>query len=246
LLATPNVRPSRGRFSFHANRADAAVEFRSEAARIDLNAAPKALLAGLFTTLGAPPELADVYADRIIAWRSPPKPETLDGEVSSYRTAGLSYGPRHGPFPHTSELSLVLGLSDLLVERALPFVTVYSGLPQINVFDAAPEVIASLPGMTPAMLQDILARQDVLARRELKPQDAEDFIAALGPARGSATATGSKAVRVTVQVNLENGRRMRTEAVILTADSGNEPYSMLSWRDLDDVSEDASTRQSVR
>ena len=36
----------------------------------------------------------------------------------------------------------------LLLERALPFVTVYSGRPQINMLDAAPEVLASLPGMT--------------------------------------------------------------------------------------------------
>jgi general secretion pathway protein K len=241
LLATPNVQPTRGRFTFHANRADVAVDFRSEAARIDLNAAPKALLAGLFTTLGARAQLADAYADRIVAWRSAPKPGTLDDETSAYRTAGLSYGPRLGPFPHTSELSLVLGLPDVMVERALPFVTVYSGQSQINLFDAAPKVIASLPGMTPATLQA------VLARRDLKPQDAQDLITALGPALGMATASGSKAVRVTVQVGFENGRRMRSEVVILLREGANDPYNVLSWRDdIEDVLEDAPARLDVR
>jgi len=240
MLAIPNAQPTRGRFGFHANRADVVVEFRSEAARIDLNAAPKVLLAGLFTALGARAELADVYADRILAWRSPPRPGTLDDDASAYRAAGLSYVPRHGPFPHTGELYLVLGLPEVMVERALPFVTVYSGQAQVNLFDAAPEVIASLPGMTPTALQD------VLAGRESKPQNAQDLISALGPARGLATTTASKAVRVTVQVNFENGRRMRSEAVILLRDSGNEPYGVLSWRELDDLPEDAPARLGVR
>src|ERR1700704_3930748 len=46
-------RQTRGAFNFRASNADIAVEFRSEAARIDLNQAPKPLLAGLFAALGA-------------------------------------------------------------------------------------------------------------------------------------------------------------------------------------------------
>jgi general secretion pathway protein K len=241
MKAQPNVQPTHGRFSFRANRANVAVEFKSEAARIDLNAAPKALLAGLFTALGARADAAETYADRIIAWRSGPKPGTLDDETSAYRTAGLSYGPRLAPFPHTGELWLVLGLPPAMVERALPFVTVYSGQPQINLLDAAPEVVASLPGMTPARLQD------VLAQRQSKSQNAQDFIAALGAARGLATAGGSKAMRVIVRVDFENGRRMRSEAVVLPHESGNEPYSVLSWRDdLDEVLEDSTTGLDLR
>ena len=41
------------------------VTFRSEAARIDLNAAPKGLLAGLIIGLGGAPANAADYADRI-------------------------------------------------------------------------------------------------------------------------------------------------------------------------------------
>jgi general secretion pathway protein K len=241
MKGEPNSQPTRGRFSFRANRANVSVDFKSEAARIDLNAAPKALLAGLFTALGARAEAADTYADRIIAWRSGPRPGTSDDEASAYRTAGLSYGPRRGPFPHTGELSLVLGLPPALVERALPFITVYSGQPQINPFDAAPEVLASLPGMTPAALRN------VLAQRESKSQNVQDFIAALGAARGLATAGGSKAVRVTVRVDFENRRSMRSEAVVLLHDGGDQPYSVLSWRDdLDEMLDDSATRQDLR
>ncbi len=241
VSAIPGVRPTSGRFSFRMGDAAAAVEFRSEAARIDLNTAPKEMLAGLFTTLGARPSAAESYADRIIGWRTPAGAQTQDNETSAYRTAGLLYGPRLGPFPHTGELSLVLGLPELLVERALPFVTVYSGQPQINIFDSSPEVLAALPGMTPERLHR------VLAQRGAARQDGAETLAALGLSQALATTEGSKALRVTVRVDFANGRRMSAEVVILPRDSGSEPYSVLSWRDqLDEAAEENRPRTGVR
>src|SRR5262245_7111534 len=55
LKAPEDNRPTRGAFTFRMRRAQIAVEFCSEAARIDLNEAPKELLAGLFGVLGAQP-----------------------------------------------------------------------------------------------------------------------------------------------------------------------------------------------
>ncbi len=240
LAAVPNTRPSSGRFSFRVENAGVTVEFRSEAARIDLNSAPKELLAGLFASLGAQRNAAEAYADRIIGWRNPVAPPAQDNESSAYRTAGLLYGPRLGPFPHTGELSLVLGLPEVLVERALPFVTVYSAQPQINLFDSAPEVIAALPGMTP----DRLYR--VLADRGAARQNAAEAIAALGLPQALVTTQGSKALRVSVRIDFATGRRMFSEVVILPRDSGVEPYSVLSWRDLLDEAAEQQRPAEVR
>ena len=52
LRADP--RPSYGRFEFRMGQANVAAEFRSETARIDLNAAPKDLIIGLLAELGVP------------------------------------------------------------------------------------------------------------------------------------------------------------------------------------------------
>ena len=52
-LAGEKARPSRGSFHFRMDDADVLVTFTSEAARIDLNFAPKEVLAGLFAGLGA-------------------------------------------------------------------------------------------------------------------------------------------------------------------------------------------------
>src|SRR5262249_25444473 len=222
LTTTPSEeRPTRGRFAYRMGRAGIAVEFCSEAARIDLNLASKELLAGLFAALGATSGDAAQYADRIIGWRTRPAAGSPDAEESFYRAAGLNYGPRGAPFAHVGELSLVVGLPPALVERALPFVTVYSGRAEVNVLDAAPEVIAALPGMTPERLNLVLAERPALNRRSQ--------MTIFGEARNVATTEGSKATRVTVRIRFDNGRRTAAGAVILI-DDGDEPFRILSWQ----------------
>ena len=225
VVVNPEGPPSSGTLVFRIGNAAVNVRFVSETARIDLNSAPKELLAGLFATLGAARNAADSYADRIIGWRSPPQEGSPDTEAGTYRAAGLPYGPRGAPFPHTGELGLVYGIPDFLVERALPFVTVYSGQPQINILDAAPQVIAALPGMDAERLNA------VLVRRQSGPQNAQGLPAMLGAAQALATIQGSKALRVTARMTFDSGQRMTSEAVIFVLDSGTLPYRVLTWRD---------------
>ena len=232
LSIDPQTAPTRGRFLFRIGNAQVTTDFNSESARIDLNTAPKELLAGLFAALGAAPNDAPAYADRIVAWRSPPAADIADNEASLYRAAGVIYAPRGNQFPHTAELGLVLGIPEVMVERALPFLTIYSGRPQINILDAAPQVIAALPGMAPARLQA------VLAARNAAPQDAQALVASLGAAQALATTQGNKSVRVTARIAFDSGQRMTTEAVIFLTD-GAEPYRILTWRDdIDDAQTD--------
>ncbi len=221
--APAQSRPTHGRFSFHLDQADAAVEFRSEAARIDLNAAPKQLLAGLFRVLGARADDADIYSDRVIGWRTAPSTDQ-DLEASAYRMMRLGYQPRGAKFPHVSELALVRDLPTTLVERALPFVTVYSGRSQVSVLDAAPEVIAALPGMTADSLNAFLAQ------RRASPKNAEALLPLLKDARQYITTEGSKAVRINVRIIFDNGHQESSEVVILTFDEGDQPFAVLSWQ----------------
>jgi general secretion pathway protein K len=225
--STPDMRPTRGAFNFRAQNANVAVEFRSEAARIDINAAPKELLAGLFAVLGARPEAAQDYADRIVGWRTNSREEGQPSgkEALVYRTAGVPYAPREAPFVHVGELWLVLGIPPQFIERALPYVTVFSGRPEVNVFDAAPLVLAALPGMTPERLNS------VLARRAVGQQTGDLVLGMLGPAQNGATIEGSKAIRVTIGVNFDKGRRTTAAVVILILEDADEPYRVLSWRD---------------
>jgi general secretion pathway protein K len=122
------------------------------------------------------------------------------------------------------ELWLVLGLPPALVERALPFLTVFSGRADIDALIAAPEVVAALPGMTPDRLYGILGQRGPGAANVQIVQGL------LAGAPGAGT-QGSKATRVTVGIVFDNGRRVGAEAVIVPLDDADEPYRVLSWRD---------------
>jgi general secretion pathway protein K len=221
-VPTKERRPTRGGFSFRLDRANVVVNFSSETARIDLNAAPKPLLAGLFAALGASNDYAGQYADRIIGWRTTPKPNAQSDEAALYRAAGLAYLPRGAPFAHANELWLVQGLPPALVRRAMPFVTVYSGRPEINIFDAPATVIAALPGMTPARLNNFLAQ------RETVSPEPESISRLLGD-QPNATAEGSSAFRLRIHIAFDNGWQTRSEVVILL-DAADQPFHVLSWR----------------
>ena len=223
-LTAIGARPTQGEFSIRLGRANVGVAFRSEAARIDLNAAPKQLLAGLFRALGARASEADQYADRVIGWRTAPQ-NGQDPEATVYQSAGLSHRPRGAKFPHVNELSLIRLIPVELLERALPFVTVYSGRPQINVIDAAPVVLAALPGMTPERVEA------VLAQRRAVPEKRQAVLQLLGASQQYATTEGSRAFRVTVRIAFDNGRNALAEVVILILEGGTEPYAILSWLD---------------
>ena len=70
--APPNARPTHGEFNFRMSNANVTVKFQTEAARIDLNASSKELIAGLLVTLGMSSERATEYAESIIHFRGTP------------------------------------------------------------------------------------------------------------------------------------------------------------------------------
>ena len=222
------ARPTSGTFNARVGTGRVFVTFRSEAARVDLNAAPKGLLSGLMTGLGASADNAASYADRILAWRASTELGADDPENSFYRTSGSPYLPRHAPFPAAEELWLVRGIPPQIVERMLPFVTVFSNVAQINVLDAAPQVLAALPNITPKSLQSVLTQRS---------DPALDPRSLVGMAGGEgATLSGSRAYRVAIEAELPDGRRSAAEVVILLLESGDEPYRVLSWRNASDGS----------
>ncbi len=237
---TTGTRPTRGVFRFRLNGANVVVSYTPENARLDLNGATNVMLAGFFAGLGVSREEAELSADRIIGWRTPPKRGAQAAEDDLYRSAGRTYLPRGAPFAHVSELWLVQGLPPALVARALPFVTIYTGQPEIDVFDAPPEVMAALPGMSPERLNSFLNR------RETMPHDPDGLALLLGPDQAGATAEASPAVRVRVQIAFDNGRKTASEAVVLLG-ADSEPFRVLSWQnDVDAGSDQPRTAERFR
>jgi general secretion pathway protein K len=224
LGLTGDTRPARGSFHTRLHGADISVSFIAETARIDLNSAPKELLAGLMSVLGANSEEAGEYADRIVGWRTRAAPGSAGNEDALYHAAGRTYGPRQAPFAHVNELALVLGLPPALVERALPFVTVFSRSAGVDVVNARPEVIAALPGMTPLLLKQFLSDRNALGN------DPQAIATALGDAKASATPDKCDAYRIVIRLRLQNGWKTTSEVVIGLKGEGN-PYRVLAWHD---------------
>jgi general secretion pathway protein K len=222
-IAGEDARPARGSIRTRLNGVDLAVTFVSEAARIDLNAAPKELIAGLWTVLGASAEDAKEFADRIVAWRTKATPDGAGHEDALYRAAGRTYSPRQAPFAHVNELALVLGPPPALVARALPYLTVFSGATGVDAMTAQPEVIAALPGMTPLLLKQFLDDRGSLAN------DKAAIATALGPAAANASAQKSRTYRIQVRLRFPNGRQTMSEVVIRLRNQ-EDPYRVLSWQ----------------
>ena len=212
-------RPTHGIIDTRLGTARFHIAFRSEGARVDLNLGSKELFTGLMQGLGASPADARVFADRIVAWRTPIKPGSDDPENAYYLGLGVPYAPRHASFPSTDELWLVQGIPPALIERMMPFVTVFSNLSSVNVAEAAPEVLAALPGMTPEKIQTILNE------RESPATDSKALNQQFG-----GDAKPPKVFRLSAGIRLE-GQQAQAEIVILLLQDSDEPYRVLSWRD---------------
>jgi len=142
---------------------------RSEAGRIDLNLAPKALLAGLFHQLGTEKPV-DALVDAIIDWRDPDDLTQPQGaEKSAYLAAGYRYGPANRPFQSVRELEWVMGFDRTLVERAAPHLTVRSRRALIDPLSADPITLASIPGITIQDAQAFVEERDKSQRPRKLP-----------------------------------------------------------------------------
>jgi general secretion pathway protein K len=225
-LAGQKERPPRGSFHFQMDDANVLVTFTSEAARIDLNFAPKEVLAKFFAVLGASEDAAREDAERIIGWRTRPVPGSANQEEAFYNSAG--YVPRQALFVHANELALVIGLPPVLVERALPFVTVFNRTPDVDRDIAAPEVRAAVP-------EKAGNAQDPFGGGSATPNSTPMDPAAQAPGTqplpsGDASTAKSSCYRIEATISYRDGRKTTSEVVIALGDNA-EPYRVLSWQD---------------
>jgi general secretion pathway protein K len=114
------------------------VSLTDEHWRVPLNRAPPVVLAALLAEVGVDQPTAAALAERIVAWRNPPRTgETEAVAAAPYVAAGRHWGPPHQPFRSVDELGLVLGVSPDLLARLKPHLTVFVGaLPDASTPDA--------------------------------------------------------------------------------------------------------------
>ena len=162
-------------------------------------------------------------------------------EGALYLAAGLNYAPRGAPFAHVNELSLVLGATPAIVERVLPFVTVFSKSADIDVLACAAGGNRCIAGHDARGAQRfseaavvIAARSEGDRGRARSGQGGGDLAGCQGLSRSDHAAVRQRppyVVRSGDLVEQEPAARTAPQMPKTVKANDKEPYSILSWQD---------------
>lgn len=134
------------------------VLIRDEDGKIDVNAAPHALIHGLFLAVGLDDDGARMLADRILDFRDADSDaEPLGAEDADYVDAGRSEGAADRPFLAISEVADVLGMTGEIYRTIRPHITVFADADGIDPNRTTRTVLEALPGMTPEVADGFMA-----------------------------------------------------------------------------------------
>jgi general secretion pathway protein K len=219
-------RPDGRIYSFALGEGEVEVRVRDEDGKIDLNEGPVELLAGLFRALELEPEDAEALAERILDFRDPDdEPLPLGAEDPAYLAAGLPHGAADRPFISVAELVRVLGMDGELYQRIRPHVTVHAGSDGVDPTRATRAVLEALPGITPAVVERLLAAE--LDEDPLAAVDDDAVLAQIDlywlPSREAVFSVRSEG-------RTAGGGRFVREAVIELDGSPERPFLVHAWR----------------
>jgi len=196
-----------------------------ESSRIDINAAPDALLKGLLEQVGgADPETAARIVDGILDWRDADEAKRPNGaEEPDYRQAGLPQRPTNAPFETVSEVARILGMTPAIFARIAGSLTVNSRQPGINPLTASRDVLLALPNATPDIVDQYLQqRAEALASKLPAPP--------FPPA--TPFASGAVPVwRIRAQATAADGVTFARDAVVRPSGEPRRPLITLTWAD---------------
>lgn len=203
------------------------VSIFDESGKIDLNTAPDELLKGLFKSAGLSEEASLTLVNAVLDWRTPGNLRRLNGaKEEQYRAAGKNYGPPNAPFETIDELQRVLGMSPDLYKRLAPALTVYSRQPGINPLFASREVLLTLPGINPAVIdQFLLQRQNAQATGQP--------VLPLAGAGSFSSSAKSSAYSVRSEARMPDGTAFVRQAVLRMAPDTMLQAVVVSWSEGD-------------
>jgi general secretion pathway protein K len=213
-------------YGFALGEGEVQVSIRDEDGKIDLNEAPLELLAGLFTALGLEPEGAQALAERIGDFRDPDHdPLPLGAEDPAYVAAGLADGAADRPFVNEAELVQVLGMTEDLYRRIQPHVTVHAVADGFDPTRATRAVLEALPGITPAVVERLLAGDPF--DDPLEAIDDDEVLAQIDlywlPSREAV-------FTIRAEARTHGGGRFVREAVVELDGSPQRPFLVHAWR----------------
>jgi general secretion pathway protein K len=216
--------------------AEIRIRLIAEAGKIDINTASQEVLQSLLAH--APHEGEDEDEKKtkvvgaIIDWRDEDDLVNIEGaEEKDYHAAGLKYKPRNARFRSIEELQMVLGMTPALYQWLEPLVTIDSGLQQVDVSRAPPEVLQVLPTMDAAGLQSVLtARQQQNQMQTFGSASSDEGEITPGAERVAA-ATINGAVTIVAEAVLVDGATAIVSTMLKRAPSASAlPFQAIKWQ----------------
>ncbi len=211
--------------------ADVRIAVVSEHGRIDLNAAPDALIrqvAARALSGIAPREnvTADSITDSILDWRDADKTRRPNGaEDSDYRLAGKSYGAADQAFVSVSELSLVQGIPLDVYRELTKFFTVHTRASRVDTQAASLDVLLAIPGLNPDAVERYIQERES-ANDGVSQRVPLDLLAA---GAGYLSRTRPTIYAILAEARVEGGAVARNGVVVRLARSRQSPYLVLAW-----------------
>lgn len=177
------------------------VRVRDARGLVDINRVAAATLDKVLTGLGVEESQRQAVVDATLDWRDKDNLKHLNGaEDDDYRRAGMKWAARDGAFSSIEEYRYVMGMTNALFERLVPYLTVHSNQPGV-IADFAPPWLASV-------LTDAEA----------------------GPTQRNAAASGGSTFHITVWATSSGGSNASLDLVVRTSARREQPYQVLSWR----------------
>jgi general secretion pathway protein K len=196
-----------------------------EDGKVDINAAPPELLAGLLAQAGLNADAAHGMANRIVDYRDRDHERRPQGaEDPEHVTVGRPAGAMNRKFATESELLGVPGMTPELYRRIRPFITVFSGTEAVDPMHASRVVLAAIPGMTDQLVEAFAkagAMEDPLASiDDTAVVDVEPYLI---PSR-------EVMYEVCAQATTAGGGIFVREAVIELTGQPLRPFLVHAWR----------------
>jgi general secretion pathway protein K len=196
---------------------------RDEGGKIDLNNAQDGLLKGLFVNVGSLEDAeASALVDAVVDWRDADELRRPNGaEAPDYLAAQSRYKPSNSRFESVGELSRVRGMTPALFARVSDALTVHSRQTGINALSADRQVLLALPGATPEIVDDYVARRDEAIAQNLPPPPF--------PPEQAIPAGAVPNWRIRAQARLPDGVTFVREAVVRATADPRRPYLAYLW-----------------
>jgi len=224
---------------YQIDSAESAVRIRllAESGKIDINSADPIRLQGLMAYAPVDAERQTKLVNSIVDWRDADDLVRIAGaEKKDYKAAGLSYRPRNQPFQSIEELQLVLGMDEQVFKWLEGLVTVYSGQPEVDLTQAAREVLQVLPEIDGGLIDSYIA-----ARREntinglpapAVPLAANSTGQSIAVTAGNSGREQKTAITVVAEARLADGTTAVIKALIKKSENPAEqlPFQILKWQ----------------